>query len=187
MECLPSPLTEAPNQLRRLPRVAARQRRERREGIAQAECLYAHRSSRLPLGELCRQNTNQRRDPALGVAIPWNVLHIGEAEEFHTVDSRRHSCNEGANATSWVDETLFDAEVAPIAALQRNAAGPEEGKTSGPSSAGFKHAAAFMTSEERYNNLVNSSPEILQRVSLTDIASFLGIGRETLSRIRKVK
>lgn len=45
----------------------------------------------------------------------------------------------------------------------------------------------FMTSEERYSSLVNTSPKILQRVSLTDIASFLGVSRETLSRIRKSK
>ena len=42
----------------------------------------------------------------------------------------------------------------------------------------------FMTSEERYKTLLDSFPEIFQRVSLTDIASFLGISRETLSRIR---
>lgn len=42
----------------------------------------------------------------------------------------------------------------------------------------------FMSSEERYKGLVNAVPEILQKVSLTDLASFLGISRETLSRIR---
>ena len=45
----------------------------------------------------------------------------------------------------------------------------------------------FMTSQERYLAIIDASPEILQRVSLTDIASFLGISRETLSRIRKKK
>lgn len=43
----------------------------------------------------------------------------------------------------------------------------------------------FMTSQERYYALVDSTPELLQKVSLTDIASYLGISRETLSRIRK--
>ena len=42
----------------------------------------------------------------------------------------------------------------------------------------------FMTSEARYKTLLDSFPEIFQKVSLTDIASFLGISRETLSRIR---
>ncbi|MCI4670505.1 MAG: Crp/Fnr family transcriptional regulator [Bacteroidia bacterium] len=43
----------------------------------------------------------------------------------------------------------------------------------------------FMTSQERYRALVESNPELLQKVSLTDISSYLGISRETLSRIRK--
>lgn len=42
----------------------------------------------------------------------------------------------------------------------------------------------FLSGEERYNALQETSPQILQKVSLTDIASFLGISRETLSRIR---
>jgi CRP-like cAMP-binding protein len=42
----------------------------------------------------------------------------------------------------------------------------------------------FMSSKERYKVLLETTPEILQTVSLTDIASYLGISRETLSRIR---
>jgi CRP-like cAMP-binding protein len=42
----------------------------------------------------------------------------------------------------------------------------------------------FMTSEERYSSLISDFPDILQKVSLTDISSYLGIARETLSRIR---
>ena len=49
------------------------------------------------------------------------------------------------------------------------------------------HQLQFMTSEERYKTLLETTPEILQRVSLTDIASFLGMSRETLSRIRAKK
>ncbi len=45
----------------------------------------------------------------------------------------------------------------------------------------------FMTSQERYKTLIRVAPEILQKVSLTDIASFLGVSRETLSRIRAKK
>ncbi len=45
----------------------------------------------------------------------------------------------------------------------------------------------FMSSEERYEALIKTTPEVLQKVSLTDIASFLGISRETLSRIRAKK
>ncbi|MEM6346515.1 MAG: Crp/Fnr family transcriptional regulator [Bacteroidota bacterium] len=42
----------------------------------------------------------------------------------------------------------------------------------------------FMTSKERYLSLLEAEPEVLQKVSLTDIASYLGVSRETLSRIR---
>jgi CRP-like cAMP-binding protein len=42
----------------------------------------------------------------------------------------------------------------------------------------------FMTSKKRYKVLYKSTPEIFQEVSLTDIASYLGVTRETLSRIR---
>ncbi|MNK38096.1 transcriptional regulator FixK [compost metagenome] len=39
--------------------------------------------------------------------------------------------------------------------------------------------------KERYEQLVQAQPLILQRVSLSHISSYLGISRETLSRIRK--
>jgi CRP-like cAMP-binding protein len=42
----------------------------------------------------------------------------------------------------------------------------------------------FKTAKERYQKLVNSKPFLIQRVSLGQIASYLGITQETLSRIR---
>ncbi len=45
----------------------------------------------------------------------------------------------------------------------------------------------FMSSKERYKALLKVAPEVLQKVSLTDIASYLGVSRETLSRIRRKK
>ncbi len=42
----------------------------------------------------------------------------------------------------------------------------------------------FKTAKERYNKLMNSRPTLLQRASLGQIASYLGITQETLSRIR---
>lgn len=41
------------------------------------------------------------------------------------------------------------------------------------------------TAGERYQTLVEQTPEILQRVSLGHIASYLGVTQETVSRIRK--
>lgn len=44
--------------------------------------------------------------------------------------------------------------------------------------------AQFKTAAERYENLLQQSPHILERVPLGHIASYLGISQETLSRIR---
>jgi CRP-like cAMP-binding protein len=43
----------------------------------------------------------------------------------------------------------------------------------------------FRTAEERYINLLKQHPDIFQRVSLTNISSYLGIQGPSLSRIRK--
>lgn len=45
----------------------------------------------------------------------------------------------------------------------------------------------FQRAEQRYIELLKIYPNITQRVSLTHIASYLGITLETLSRIRRVK
>lgn len=45
----------------------------------------------------------------------------------------------------------------------------------------------FETSQQRYEKLITEYPEIIKRVPLTYIASFLGITLETLSRIRSVR
>jgi len=42
----------------------------------------------------------------------------------------------------------------------------------------------FESAEKRYHNLLASNPDILNRVPLRHIASYLGITQETLSRIR---
>ncbi|WP_142687704.1 Crp/Fnr family transcriptional regulator [Chitinophaga polysaccharea] len=49
-----------------------------------------------------------------------------------------------------------------------------------------KHAAMFklMSPQERYEFLETHDPALLQRVSLTQLASYLGVARETLSHIR---
>ncbi len=42
----------------------------------------------------------------------------------------------------------------------------------------------FETARQRYDNLLKQQPELLNKVALQHIASFLGITQETLSRIR---
>jgi CRP-like cAMP-binding protein len=45
----------------------------------------------------------------------------------------------------------------------------------------------FHTAEERYNSLIKSAPDVLKRVPLKFIASYLGITQVSLSRIRGSK
>jgi CRP-like cAMP-binding protein len=49
-----------------------------------------------------------------------------------------------------------------------------------------EHSSMFKiyTPTERYHYLEKNNPQLLQRVSLSQLASYLGITRETLSRIR---
>lgn len=52
-----------------------------------------------------------------------------------------------------------------------------------------EHSNSFklLTPKHRFDDLVSKHPDLLQRVSLTQIASYLGISRETLSRFRAIK
>lgn len=49
-----------------------------------------------------------------------------------------------------------------------------------------EHSDLFklLTAKERYEYLQNNQPEMIKRISSTQIASYLGISRETLSRFR---
>lgn len=50
-----------------------------------------------------------------------------------------------------------------------------------------EHSNTFklLSPEERYQFLLDNKPHYLQRIPLTHLASYLGMSRETLSRIRK--
>ena len=47
------------------------------------------------------------------------------------------------------------------------------------------YSMRMQTAVERYHHLLQHFPELVQRVSTTDIASYLGVRRETLSRKKK--
>lgn len=49
------------------------------------------------------------------------------------------------------------------------------------------HSLLAKFAEERYQDMINDFPHIIQRVPLSYIAKYLGISVETLSRIRKKK
>lgn len=42
----------------------------------------------------------------------------------------------------------------------------------------------FETAEERYLNFIKQNPDLMNRISLTHLASYLGVERQSLSRIR---
>ena len=44
-----------------------------------------------------------------------------------------------------------------------------------------------LSAKENYKQLVTNHPELIKRISLGYISSYLGISQETLSRIRKQK
>lgn len=45
-------------------------------------------------------------------------------------------------------------------------------------------ALSFETALKKYKSILENQPEIIQRVSIQHIASYIGVSRETLSRIR---
>ena len=49
----------------------------------------------------------------------------------------------------------------------------------------YAHLHSSLNAQERYDFIVKEKPHLLQRVPLQYLASYLGIARETLSRIRK--
>lgn len=49
----------------------------------------------------------------------------------------------------------------------------------------FANLSKLYSAQERLEYIETKHPEMLQRVSLSQLASFLGVARETLSRIRK--
>jgi CRP-like cAMP-binding protein len=46
------------------------------------------------------------------------------------------------------------------------------------------NSALSYSAEEKYQELLHFQPEIIQRIPSTMVAAYLGISRETLSRIR---
>lgn len=51
----------------------------------------------------------------------------------------------------------------------------------------YTHGFHHLTASERYEQLILSQPDVASRISISHIASFLGISVETLSRIRAKK
>jgi CRP-like cAMP-binding protein len=110
------------------------------------------------------------------IATNINSFGRGQKSEFNII-----AC-EPLTAILFDKEKLFQAakQANQIETLGRNcirlfASKQEE----------FSTLFKLYSAQERLEYLEAKHPEILQRVSLSQLASFLGVARETLSRIRK--
>ncbi|HWW40894.1 Crp/Fnr family transcriptional regulator [Pedobacter sp.] len=110
------------------------------------------------------------------IATNINSFGSGEKSKFNII-----AC-ESLEVVIFDKQKLFEAakQSPQIEALGRNcirlfASKQEE----------FSTIFKLYTAQERLAYLELNHPEMLQRVSLTQLASFLGVARETLSRIRK--
>jgi CRP-like cAMP-binding protein len=110
------------------------------------------------------------------IATNINSFGSGEKSEFNIV-----AC-EPLSTIIFDKEKLFQAakETPEIEILGRNcirqfAVKQEE----------FSKLLKLYSAQERLDYLETKHPEIFQRVSLSQLGSFLGVARETLSRIRK--
>ena len=93
-----------------------------------------------------------------------NPLHVGETLDFEL------------HATS-----VFRGEKGDSVDIQ---AAPEPGIPVGMQFLEQQVQLNDMSAHARYKTITESEPRLLQRVSLSDLASFLGMRKETLSRVR---
>ena len=91
---------------------------------------------------------------------------------------------EEVQAWEWSKETLLQvfAASAELAAFERHLLGHLLLKQEAQTQLFQHHGPA-----ERYEQLVRDNPQVIQRVSLSQLASYLGMARETLSRLRNPK
>ena len=110
--------------------------------------------------------------------IATNISSFGSGlpSEFNIV-----SC-EPLTAIIFNKAKLFQAsqQCAEIETLGRNCI-----RLSAIKQEAFSNMFKLYSAQERLEYLETKHPDILQRVSLSQLASFLGVARETLSRIRK--
>jgi len=125
-----------------------------------------------------------------GVAINLNFTLEGEfttnIKSFNSRDGSEFTIEAGEDTSIWIFDLdvirkEFDSHKQIILFIRRLAvhlylASEEHSKL-------FK----MYTPTERYRYIEKNNPGLLQRISLSQIASYLGVTRETLSRIRAKK
>lgn len=111
-----------------------------------------------------------------GMPVSSTYVFENQPSRFYLV------CNEDCIVIegSAEDEQAFFAQMPKMETLSRIGAEQELKKTQ------EKMADFIMNSpEERYLNLLNTRPDLLERVPQYQLASYLGVTPESLSRIRK--
>lgn len=51
----------------------------------------------------------------------------------------------------------------------------------------YSNFSKLLSPKERYNYLIKNNPQMIQRIPVSQLSSYIGVARETLSRIRKSK
>jgi CRP-like cAMP-binding protein len=97
----------------------------------------------------------------------WNVGHDGQSY----YDSRSWRRGRFSDESLWNDVRGDDCLLLSEDLLAKNQATLDDFKTSSP--------------EQRYLNLLRARPDLAQRVPQHQLASYLGITPQSLSRIRK--
>lgn len=110
------------------------------------------------------------------IATNINSFGSGQKSEFNIV-----AC-EPLTSIVFDKDKLFQAakQASEIETLGRNCI-----RTFATKQEEFSNLFKLYSAKQRLEYIETKYPEILQRVSLSQLASFLGVARETLSRIRK--
>lgn len=95
-------------------------------------------------------------------------FHVEMLEESHLLVAAKNNVQEMIDTIPAIAETMRALDKQNFIATQNRI-----------------HAAISLTAEERFEALVNTYPDFLQRFPQSMIASYLGITAETLSRVRK--
>lgn len=95
-------------------------------------------------------------------------FNIAACEKVHAIIFDKEKLFEAANSVPEI-ETLGRHCIRKFASKQEE----------------FSNLFKLYSAQERFEYLENKHPEMLQRIPLSQLASFLGVARETLSRIRK--
>lgn len=145
-------------------------------------------------GKICRHiyfvSGGCLRIYTLNDGIEVNTDFVFEGGFATSLRSLRTASASDVSIQAWESSVLYRFDSAELLELYRTTPGAEafgRGVVEGLLMRQEEYANIFRlyTGKERYQYLLRNKPEIIQRMSLSQIASYIGVARETLSRIRK--